>query len=414
MLKPAQPHSESNVTATIKGVWRDACVPSSPEVVRIGSFVRIDLTSPAGPCGAVISEWTSHATLGYFDPGLYRVGVFVNGAFYREATLRVAEENPPIGMTLTAGPEKGGLETSIITDLCYAPQCEPVSITFGGVPATKIRQGAPSFWLIATVPPHAAGAVDVTVSNKFQSVTERAAFVYFDEDAPPDYSFFEPILFPFLAETTGGYGSRWKTEAILANFSAEVPLVTQRQIDAAGYVPTQGYRVMKNPPQYPRGLVWLPLRELGASAAAEWTVRETTHGSAFELPSVRESDFRAGVLVLAGIPRDPARYRVTLRIYSLDDPNPFLQQNIEVSVSGLETYIPRGGTHITLTRERDDEPYFAIIPDLYAIPLSDLGVPGSEDSQLKVILLSGFQRMWAVVSVVDNQTQQTRIITPLK
>lgn len=240
------------------------------------------------------------------------------------------------------------------------------------------------------------------------------AFVYFSETGPSDYSLFEPLLFPLLFEANGAGGSHWTTQLIVGQGSTTQALITQRPIDAHPYVEAQTHRIAQPTLQYARGYVWLPLRDRFLRSSAALTVRETTRGTAFELPVVRESDFKP-YLQLAGIPRDP-RYRVTLRVYSLDEPNPFYPYDVEVFVAGLTTFIPRGRQELTLTRQRDEEPYFAIIPDLRSIALSNLGRPDLDRDSTLIIQVSGSpsRRIWAFVSVVDNETQQARIITPMK
>jgi hypothetical protein len=296
-------------------------------------------------------------------------------------------------------------------DFCYAPGCEPVSVTFGDVPGTALSHGNETNWLIATVPAHAAGAVDVKLSNRFKTITARSEFVYFGESGPSDPVMFEPVVFPLLTESDGAGGTHWKTDAIVSNGSHETQLVTQWPIDATGYVPPDTWHAVRGAASHPRGVVWLPLRETSNGVSASLTVRETTRGAAFEVPILREGAFSSNVFI-AGIPRDP-RYRVTLRVYSLDNPAPFAPEPVLVTVSGLETYLPRGAATVTLARHGEDEPYFAQIDNLQTLPLSTFDRT-SPDTMLKIWISGVAQRVWAFVSIIDNETQQARIITPLK
>ena len=143
---------------------------------------------------------------------------------------------------------------------------------------------------------------------------------------------------------------------------------------------------------------------------AALSVRETSHGTSFELPVLHEGDFDTGVF-LTGIPRDP-RYRVMLRIYSIDDPAP-TPHTVQVYVSGVETDIPRAFTEVTLSRAEDAEPWFAQVTDVNALKFDDFGRP-STDTMLAAYITSPGQRIWAFASIVDNETQQARIVTPMR
>jgi hypothetical protein len=413
-IEPLQPTSESVLTITVKSIWRDLCTPDDALVTVEGSEVGIQLRTSGTNCRGY-EDWEHRIDVGPLDAGLYRVRVYIDGGLYEEAPVWVMPHLPVFAIHEPVAPEAGGTEVSIITplDFCFVQVCEPVSVTFGGVPATSIRRGTNDNWLIATVPPHAAGAVDVSVSNASRTLTVEKAFLYFSESGPSDYRLFEPILLPMVVDAPGGAGTHWTTETILAN-PGQKPLITQRALDATRFVPFITYHVARPTVQYPRGYVWLPLRDRHNPYSAALTVRETSRGGAFELPVVREGDFRHTVTLL-GIPRD-RRYRVSVRIYSLDPPDRVAPGPVDVFIAGMETFLPRGGPKVFLTREREEEPWFAIIPDLHAIPLSDLGRPDLVDQSrmLQVVLSNGLQRLWAVASVVDNETQQTRIITPLK
>jgi hypothetical protein len=415
VIEPLQPTSDDNLTITVKGSWfsRD-CTPRIRDVDVDGDEIRIELAT-ARSCNTSADRWSQAITIGAVDAGLYRVRAFIDGTLYRQATLRVADAHPPFEIYLPTAPERGGTKVSLIVPLnfCYATTCEPVSVTFGGVPSPKIEIGNQYNWLIATVPAHAAGVVDVKIANKFTSLTAEKAFLYFDEEGPADHATFRPLLFPLLFEGDGALGTHWTTQVIVANPSAEHALITQRPLDDSGFQETQSHRLAKPALNYPRGYVWLPIRDRFFTPSAALTVMETTRGSAFELPVVTEDEFTSH-LTLTGIPHDPARYRVTLRVYSLDPPDPFSPFNVSVFAGGIRGNIPRGDRRLTLTREREEEPWFGMM-DLRDIALTDMGIPQSADKLLKMTVGgSETRRVWAFVSVTDNETQQTRIITPLK
>jgi hypothetical protein len=409
---PPLPDSDDAVTARIYIVWPNGCQIAQPQVsFPADQVIRIELTDSDEPCLSGPLDQVVRPQLGYLQPGLYSVELFVNGTIYRATSLRVLDANPPFEMLLNASPERGGYDVSLFTShgLCDPSVC-PLSITFGGVAATHIRRGNDFNWLIATVPPHTAGSVDVVITSGSQSITAQRAFVYFSESAPPDFGLFEPVLFPLLARSSGRGGTQWDTDAVLVNNSSERPMIMQYPLPIAAPTTYQRHHQVIGEKHWPRGLIWLPLRTQGPSASASLAVRETTRGHAFELPVVREREF-AQFLTIAGLPRDP-RYRMLLRVYSFDEPYPHAAQNVSVNLSGLATYIPRGAAEIDLTQAHPDEPWQAVL-DLGTIHLDNFGV-AERDTQLKLELNGWPHRIWAFVSIVDNETQETRIVTPVR
>jgi hypothetical protein len=185
----------------------------------------------------------------------------------------------------------------------------------------------------------------------------------------------------------------------------------QHPIDAAPFIAPLRRHIVRDAPQRPRGFVFLPLRDIAGGVHAAVAVHETTHGSSFELPVVREGEFK-NLVLLEGIPTNP-RYRVSLRIYALEDPEPLISNYVDVVIHGVETIAYNGGARIApLIRLKDDEPYFGSVPDVFALP--QFG-PVSEASGLaEITVWSNAQRIWAFASIVDNETQQSRIVTPMK
>lgn len=412
-VSPTQPDDTSNITIHAEGTWPQECPPGNPRLVINGFDIRVDLIASGDDCFDAWRTWTTDIDLGQLDAGLYNVQFFINGNAYRRLTLPVSTSAfaRPLAVIPTAAPSTGGLPVMILIDRPYEfCLCEPLTATFGGVPATDVKRGNDYNLIVATAPPHAAGAVDIELTNAVSNrLTMPRAFIYFDESAPPDPVMFEPLLFPLLGELDGFAGTHWKAEAVLVNFNPESPVVTQRALDATRFLAPRVRHVVSGSESRPRGVIWLPLRQRFIRGTAALFVHETTHGSSFELPVVRQNDFATNVY-LTGIPRD-THHRVTLRIYSLDDPAP-LPHLVNVFVTGIETTFPRAWADLSLIRMRDDEPWFAQLPDLNALAFEDYG--HSPDPMVEVWISSPGQRIWAFASIVDNDTQQVRIVTPLK
>lgn len=416
-ITPSRPDSKSEITATAAGI-ANGCSPGNPVVTRRDSTIDINLSVIGEICPAAFLNWSETVTIGKLDPGLYKVRAFIDGKQFAESTLWVKDAGASFAVAIPAGPERGGQVVDLVAPankpyaLCNSVRCSSAVVTFGGVPATNVSVQS-GVRVRATVPAHAPGAVDVTVTTTSGSSTAKAAFVYFSESAPPDVTLFEPLLIPLLFDGDGAGGTHWVTDAYISSTlestTNSTGFVMQYPIDGAPLF-AGSLRRLDNTTQYPRGLLWLPLRDIAADAHASLTVRETSRGTSFEVPIARESDFRPRV-TLAGVPTS-RRYRVTLRIYSPDPPgldNP----KIVVTVGGLNSHnLLVSNTSLTLTRERNSEPYFAVIPDLFALPPAGTAKP--DDLAVVSVSGDGNQRLWAFVSIVDNETQQARVVSPMR
>jgi hypothetical protein len=214
-ISPAHPNSESQVIVSVGGTWLNGCTPGDPLVTSHGANIDVDLkTTPSDDCKHGGPSWSETISLGYLDPGIYRVRVFIDTQFFREGKVRVSDADSQMKVVANAAPERGGTTVNVITPLrfCYAPVCEPVTVSFGGVPAMNVKAGNQYNWLIVTAPPHAAGTVDVTITNKLgQTYVDRAAFYYFSESGKSDLSLFEPLLIPLMLDADGAGGTHWKT-----------------------------------------------------------------------------------------------------------------------------------------------------------------------------------------------------------
>jgi hypothetical protein len=407
-ITPPRPDSKTATIVKLEGIWGDSCTPDNPVVSLLDANINIDLTTRSGLCAEVLTAWSQKVSVGPLDPGLYTVRALINHQLVRQSTLYVTDADAPFTVSVSGAPERGNLDVDLISrsdkpiNVCGSQQCAPASVTFGGVPALAF-EFRPPLIIHATVPAHAAGAVDVKVTNASATYTTRSGLIYFSESAPADPALFAPILLPLIFEADGAGGTHWKTDALLVNRS-EGALVSHRSLDGTGAQYGRNH-ILQGALQYPRGVLWMPLRDVEQDAFAEVTVRETTHGSAFELPLVRERDFSDNVY-LAGVPRDP-RYRVTLRIYSLEPQS----SPMNVSLHRLDSDSTIAHATVKLSRQGDDEPYFAVIPDVFAI---DSQLSSRFDPMMNITIDGGSQSLWAFVSIVDNETQQARIITPLR
>lgn len=118
-----------------------------------------------------------------------------------------------------------------------------------------------------------------------------------------------------------------------------------------------------------------------------------------EIPIVREDEFLADTVVLAGVPTD-ARFRNTLRIYS-DDAN-----FVTVTVEG------RPPVTVPLTsdfRDRDDPPYAAFTNFPVDAGTVRVTIQGPPLPPIPPFIPS---KLWAFITVTNNETQIISTITP--
>lgn len=234
----------------------------------------------------------------------------------------------------------------------------------------------------------------------------------------------ERLLVPVSIETLpGAGGARWTTELaalILAdeepefaphpcelttNPCAMVPPPLRRQISGAFLFSTSapgGQYFYIRPQDTAKWRFNARIRDLARA--------EQTAGA--EMPIVRDSEFRSDVIALLNVPVAP-QYRHTLRIY--DD-------------LGRD----RVGARIRIYAGHETEPRISVVRDLvrttvrtttsallamhpaYAqTELAQLGsIAGLESLRVEIEPLDPGVRLWAFISIVNNETHHVTVVTP--
>src|SRR4051812_11444778 len=144
--------------------------------------------------------------------------------------------------------------------------------------------------------------------------TDKAALIC-TEPPSPAVDIFEPILFPVSFQGPGALGSQWMTENF---FSSESPAFFRDRIPCCGPIISSSLQMLNN--TSPWGLVLYAIRGTSDSLHFASRIRDTSRqaqSAGTEVPVVRERDFRSG-LTFMNVPVD-ARYRVTLRLWSIGD-----------------------------------------------------------------------------------------------
>ena len=143
-------------------------IPASPASIQVLSDTQVAVSTPASSAGVKsVGVQITPGNLETFTSGLYR---------YVSAPA-------PEQVFPAVGAVGGGTATTVFGQAL----ANATSVTFGGVPATIVLNVAERIEVI--VGPHAAGVVDVVVSNAVDSATLPGAFTFFN---PPDVTGISP------------------------------------------------------------------------------------------------------------------------------------------------------------------------------------------------------------------------------
>lgn len=415
-FEPPAPTTATSVLLRVETSWRDACLPHDPLVTRNGNTVDVffrQIFPDGGGCILATTTWRTGVPLGMFEPGTYDVVLRYpdssGGArTLATKTLVVAEFAPPVRMTPAFASTRGGSEVSFVFEFC-----KPITaIEIDGAVVPLTQSGCA---VIGTLPPHAAGPVDVTIRSGESTTVVRSTLRYLDPAAAPETAIFERILVPVLVSGPGAFGSQWVTEAELHNTSTQ-PLVWLSDVarppscaPPCSVPPGTRIRLTSFGNNYPNGRILFVPREIANLVQLGGIVRDVSREQGYwgsELPFAREKDFRTGDIVLPNIPTDP-RYRVQIRIYGLD------------GVSQVHRVTVRPGQVLGLSRDVavsgpcTGAPCNSFEPAYGSVDLSEIWPPGS--GPVNVIINSSSPSpapAWAIVSITNNVTQHVTTVRP--
>jgi hypothetical protein len=401
---PPGPTMNHSVDAIVSGLWNDGCVPSAKSVVVSGSAITLalDANVPADiGCTLSVTPYARIFHLGVLAPGSYtviavseRAGAVTERA---RATLIVRDSETvllrPYAVPVTGGPIAIFNPSVVLGN----------TVTIDG--ATTViagpTDGPPSF----NAPPHAPGAVDVTLNSESHSVTSKAALIYYDP-ASTDPAIFEPILFPVSFQGPGALGSQWVTENFIswpgAFFRDPLPC-------CASFIAGTWAQLLNN--TNPWGNVLYAIRGTADDLDVSSRIRDTTRQAetaGTEVPVVRERDFRSR-LSFINVPVN-SRYRVMLRLWAIgDDPHfnaalpvslpsapvPFLPVPL-AKIAGTAMWFGSIDVTSLLTRTPSSPSTVQVYPTAYQAGAVSLAFP----------------HIWGMLSITNNETQQVTIISP--
>ena len=390
------------------------CTPRHGDFLRNGSNISVAVRLDS-PC--VLGQLAPNdfpVSLGTLPPGVYNVvadGV-VTGSPDRipaidRGTLVVRDAAPSFDVVPNVVPASGGairLRGSGIV-ACPVPLpliCNPLPVKIDGQPvaATLVSSNE----VAVTVPPHAAGPVDVAVDT----LTATAALDYFELDKTPEPAFFEPVIFPALVTGPGAFGSQWTTDVALHNGNGDALPVASSffgSLSLFGSLPAASDFVITQA-NAPAGMLLYAARQGAPGFFVDVLARDLSRQSealGTEIPVAREKDLYDRKLHILLVPTD-SKYRVALRLFRTDG-----APAVAIAV------FSRSGAFIDfdqvpLSPASPATPMFmsATIPDLVQRfpriagqgPLRiEIGAPSSRST-------------WALVSVTNNETQHVTVIAP--
>jgi hypothetical protein len=399
VFDPPNATTHHSVDAIVKGVWPHSCLPKVSNIVVAGSTITLHLDANVPPnvgCLEALSPYARTFHLDVLPAGSYTViAVADEGSTSTErarATLIVRDAETlaifPYAVPTTGGPI--GLANPFFL--------AGATLTIGGVtvPANSGIDGL----LFADAPSHAAGAVDVTVNSTAGTLTSKAALIYYDP-AAADPAVFEPILFPVSFQGPGALGSQWLTESFINANGSSAFFRDPLPCSGCSTMLSLGTKQLTND-GLPWGHVLYAMRGTAASLDLASRIRDTSRQAqtaGTEVPVVRERDFRSQLRFL-NLPVD-ARYRVTLRLWSLTDYAPLI-----VTVDST----PAQQLPITISKIPKTSMWFGTI-DVTSL----LTKASNNPTNLTVAGINGSApppSIWGLLSITNNDTQQVTIVSP--
>jgi len=342
-------------------------------------------------------------------------------------TVLAQDATPPsiVSVSPSTGALSGGTAVTISGskfDLpagfaCILP-C-PGKVLFDGIEA-DLRQLTNSQIVVLT-PPHAAGAVDVTVrTGDGRTATAPHAFTY----ATTPESAYTPFLLPIYLETDvhGSNGSIWETDFWMRNDSAkESAVLAPWACPADSACPAifpltktliPGESIHNLTPFSSGSISRLVYVSRNAAAAVSTDLRVTDVSkngldAGTEVPVVREGSLLTDRATLHNVPTSPFS-RVLLRIYDLSQLPSDFSVLIYPEAAGPTT--PLIHDMLTLRTKQPETGEFRAQPNLAELDLSQYA-PRTGSMRVVVMPISAGTHYWPMISVTNNSTQHVTLVT---
>ncbi len=408
-LDPAVVHAGERHEIVFNGICGSTDVPRAGRATVEGKTIFIDFFRSGAGAG-VLTPWGARVVIGALPPGTYTV-------IARDVSGPLHQAIYTVGGPFAVKPSFGWHGSEVIIEglemvPCSQVVCTPWRVLFGSVPSDRVRVTQRGE-VIAAVPA-GSGRVDLTViSPRNQSFVYLGAFTYGlgEED---DY---ERVLFPVNFTGRGAFGSEWRTEIFVAN-DGPIPILTgplfwdERPPLPGQPIPPGGKGRFHERPgdggaflHVPRGL------ESRLSYSAHVVDRSRTSTDlGTEMPVVRAKD-TSNEIRLMEVPVG-GLYRARLRVYDFD-PTDAREVLVTVRRAGEGKVLFGGYFELNGAGRCPNAPCFASQPPFAAIDLERIeALRGAGEIDVEVQSTVDAGRIWAFVSVTNNETQHVTLYTP--
>jgi hypothetical protein len=388
-------------------------VPAARRVTIKASRITIDF--PENPDGPAMHEpWGERIRIDGLPDGVHEIVVNALGES-RSLNIRVHEK--PFKLSPRVAPAGDEVVIENLPDhLCEGDVCQPLGVFFGETPSPRVRSVARELGrpVIVAEVPQGTGLVDVSVQLPNGPKPVLVDAFRFGRGLESDY---ERVLFPSTYAGRGAHGSDWRSEIVVQNDGAATirtePLIRlERQSNVVNPVPLEPGERATFPTANRDGGAFLHV----GRGAEKWLTYDshardlsrTASDRGSEVPVVRADD-TASEIRLPDVPMQ-SLFRSHLRIYDFDDSG---VHSVEITFekSNGTRHVMRVSLPPTPVCVNPPcllaEPSFAAV-DLSAIPA--LANAGNVDITIRA--LTNDRRLWAFVSVANNETQRVTVYTP--
>jgi hypothetical protein len=246
---------------------------------------------------------------------------------------------------------------------------------------------------------------------------------------PPNPPDFERVLLPVVFQGPGAHSSAWNTRIFAYNAGKEAVASANAIFEGdpkcpavcgcsatAIIEPGRTNSVCVAGLSDPMGLMYYPLRSVADNVRFSARIFDATRSAVnggTEIPVVRERDFRTDGIVLVDVPTAPL-FRLALRVYDPDQHDGGL---VHMRITAIDSQTPIVESTITLSY-----PIRTILPDLFPSRpafayIGDLLIAHPELSgiaslRIELTPVTQGMRIWALVTVTNNDTQQVTTVSP--
>lgn len=433
---PAQPQAGAPFQIVVSGMWADSCTPVVRRTLIANNTIWLTFGLRGGGCVSAVSPFTEIVEIPGLAAGPWTVRARIhawNGPEeFFEHSFAVAGQPPGITSITPSFDTSAGNRVAVIRGSfpCGGGDCGALDVMFGSRRAEAVERISETE-IHAVVPAQTnVRVVDVTVSGPGFSHVRPAGFTYVSLGE------YERILIPVITRSPvpGAHGSLWQSELRMVNQSllTLVPGIDVFHLDPARSAVTPlPSRVMIEPrfampnPGSDAPPVQLAYLDANLSRSVSFNLRirdlsRQAESWGTEIPVVRERDLTTRV-TLVDVPMQP-RFRQLLRIYMPDYVGCCLAR---VRFHGAEGELllerdlnldrPNGslGGLVPAPYLREGSRELPLQPGYGEIALS--GIPelsGHESIWITVESRWPPSRVWAFVSVTNDETQQVTTVTP--